>query len=94
MLVLWAFYLSAFLTYTYSMAALERDLFVFGGARSVLHASEVFAGIALVLWIARRLSIHKLDAVPYEAAEPDDQMFQGFNLSEIHAAQSVAARKD
>jgi len=93
-LVLWAFYLSAFLTYTYSMAALERDLFVFGGPPSVLHAAEVFTGIALALWIWRKWRIRSADDVPYEAAEPDDQMFQGFNLSEIHAAQSVAARHD
>jgi len=93
-LVLWAFYLSAFLTYTYSMAALERDLFVFGGPTSVVHAAEVFTGIAFALWIWRAVKIRALDDVPYEAAEPDDQMFQGFNLSEIHAAQSVATRHD
>jgi hypothetical protein len=93
-LVLWAFYLSAFLTYTYSMAALERDLFMFGGPASVRHAAEVFGGVALALWIWREWRIRSADDVSYEAAEPDDQMFQGFNLSEIHAAQSVAARHD
>jgi hypothetical protein len=93
-LVLWAFYLSAFLTYTYSMAALERDLFVFGGPSSVLHAAEVFTGIAVALWIWRKWRIRSDDDVPYEADVPSDEMFQGFNLSEIHAAQSVTARHD
>jgi hypothetical protein len=93
-LVLWGFYLSAFFTYTYSMAALERSLFVDGGHAAVLEAAEVFAGIAVALWIWRKWRIRSVDEVSYEAAEPDDQMFQGFNLSEIHAAQSVAARHD
>jgi len=92
--VLWALYLSGFFTYTYSMAALERDLFVFGGPASVFRASEVFAGIALALWIWRKIDLRSAGDVPYEPAEPDDQMFQGFNLSEIHAAQSVATQKD
>jgi len=93
-LVLWGFYLSAFFTYTYSMAALERSLFVDGGHAAVLEAAEVFAGVAVALWVWRKWRIRSADEVPYEAAEPDDQMFQGFNLSEIHAAQSVAARHD
>lgn len=93
-LVLWGFYLSAFFTYTYSMAALERALFADGGPIAVLEAAEVFTGIALALWTWRKWRIRSADDVPYEAAEPDGQMFQGFNLSEIHAAQSVAARHD
>jgi len=92
--VLWALYLSAFFTYTYSMSALERILFVSGGSAAVFQATEAFAGIALALWIWRKVKIRGADEVPYEAAEPDDEMFQGFNLSEIHAAQSVAARHD
>jgi hypothetical protein len=93
-LVLWALYLSAFFTYTYSMSALERALFVFGGSAAVYQAAEAFTGIAIALWIWRKIKIRSAGEVPYEAAEPDDEMFQGFNLSEIHAAQSVAARHD
>lgn len=93
-LVLWALYLSAFFTYTYSMAALERGLFMFSGPDAVVQAAEVFTGIAIALWIWRKVRIRGVDDVSYEAAEPEDQMFQGFNLSEIHAAQSVATRHD
>ena len=93
-LVLWGFYLSAFVTYTYSMATLERTLFKVGGAPAVFQSAEVFAGIGAALWIWRKWQIRVIDEVPYQAAETGDEMFQGFNLSEMHAAQSVAARHD
>jgi hypothetical protein len=92
--MLWAAYLFGFFTYTYSMAALERALLESGGVDYALRAAAVFVAIAAGLWVTRKLRIRDLTDVPYEAALPDDEMFQGFNLSEIHAAQSVATRHD
>jgi hypothetical protein len=92
--MLWAAYLFAFFTYTYSMAALERALLHSGGLDFALKGAAAFVAAALGLWTIRKVKVRQLDDVGYEAAPPDDEMFRGFNLSEIHAAQSVAARKD
>jgi hypothetical protein len=91
---MWALYLSAFFTYTYSMATLERDLFVFSGAAAVVDAAEVFTGVAIVSWVWRNVMIRREEDVPFEAEAPGDEMFQGFNLSEIHTAQVISTRKD
>ena len=92
--MLWAVYISAFLTYTLSTVRLERDLFTIGGATAVLEAAGVFAAIAFVLWGRRIVKLRTVEAVSFDADLPDDEMFQGFNLSEIHAAQAVAAHGD
>jgi hypothetical protein len=88
--MLWAAYFSIFLTYTFSSVALERDLWRWYGAQGVLNAAAVFAGFGLVLWVRRKYMLRYVEAVSFEADEPNDQMFQGFNLSEIQAAQAVA----
>jgi hypothetical protein len=93
-LVMWALYVSAFFTYTYSMAALERALFLVDGSVGVVQAAEVFTGVAIVLWMWRITTIRREEDVPYEAEAPSDEMFQGFNLSEIHTAQVISTRKD
>jgi hypothetical protein len=89
---LWAFYLFAFSTYTFTAARLERELLRHGGTQGIAIAAAVFVGLAFALWIWRKLKVRKWTDIPFEAAMPDDQMFQGFNLSEIHTAQAVAAR--
>lgn len=91
---LWAFYLFAFSTYTFTSARLERELLRHGGTRGIAIAAAVFVGLAFALWIRRKLKVRKWTDIPFEAAMPEDQMFQGFNLSEIHTAQAVAARRD
>jgi hypothetical protein len=90
--LLWAAYLTAFLTYTVSSAELERTLLQWTGPRGVLDAAAVIAGFALGFWAWRKFKLRHATAVPFDAEMPDDQMFQGFNLTETYAAQSVAPR--
>jgi hypothetical protein len=92
--MLWAVYLSAFLTYTYSMAALERGLLRGEGSTSVLTASAALTSVAFGLWVWRKVKIRQLEDVPYEAERPDDEMFQGFNLTEAYVAEAIASRLD
>jgi len=54
----------------------------------------VFAGFALLAWARRKYVLKDVEAVSFEAEEPEDQMFQGFNLSEIQAAQAVATHRN
>ena len=90
--LLWALYLSAFTTYTMSSAELERQLMRSAGTAGIAWAVAVFAGISVALWLCRKWKVWSWTDVPFEAEMPEDQMFQGFNLSEIYAAQSVASR--
>ena len=90
--LLWALYLSAFTTYTMTSAALERELMRTAGTTGIAWAVGVFGAIALALWLRRKWKVRAWTDVPFEAEMPEDQMFQGFNLSEIHAAQAVATR--
>lgn len=91
-LMLWAVYLSIFFTYTLTSARLERDLLEWTGARGVLIAAAVFTSLALVAWAWRKVKVRHVEAVTFEADVPEDQLFQGFNLTEIYAAQAVASR--
>jgi hypothetical protein len=86
--MLWGLYLTGFTTYCYSSTALETRLLAGGG---MVIASGVFVAIALGLWLRRKLKVRKLDEVSFEFEIPDE-MFQGFNLTETYAAQSVAPR--
>ncbi|HET7697326.1 MAG TPA: hypothetical protein VFK57_16550 [Vicinamibacterales bacterium] len=90
--LLWALYLTAFTTYTMTSANLERELMRSGGTSGIAWAVAIFGAIALALWARRKWKVRAWTDVPFEAEMPDDQMFQGFNLSEIHAAQAVASR--
>jgi hypothetical protein len=85
----WAFYLTGFTTYCYTMAGLEVTLLREGGLKI---AAGVFAGLAFASWLARKVKVRKVEDVPFDAEAPDDEMFQGFNLTETYAAQSVAPR--
>jgi hypothetical protein len=91
--MLWAAYISAFLTYTLSSASLERTLLRANGAGGMLKAAAVFVAIAAVVWARRKVRLRELEEVSFEAEVPDDEMFNGFNLSEIDAAQAVAGRR-
>jgi len=82
----WAFYLTAFTTYCYSMTGLEVTLLRHGG---LLTASGLFVALALAVWLTRKIRLRAVDEVSFEV-EPLDEMFQGFNLTETYAAQSVA----
>jgi hypothetical protein len=55
----------------------------------MLIASGTFVSVALALWLRRKLKVRRLDDVSFEVEVPDE-MFQGFNLTETYAAQSVA----
>ena len=90
--LLWALYLSAFTTYTMTSAELERQLLRTSGTTGIAWAVAVFCAIAIGLWLRRKWNGRSWTDVPFEADMPEDQMFQGFNLSEIHAAQAVASR--
>jgi len=89
--MLWAAYFSVFLTYTFTSVTLERNLWRWYGAAGVLNATGVFAGFAFLAWARRKYNLRYVEAVSFEPDEPEDQMFQGFNLSEIQAAQAVAS---
>jgi hypothetical protein len=89
--MLWAAYLSAFLTYTFSSIGIEVAVLRRIGPGGVLRAAAVIAGLALALWACRKYRLRDADSVSFEADVPDDETFKGFNLSEIHAAQMVAA---
>ncbi len=89
--LLWALYFSAFLTYTFTSASLEQTLLQRVGAEGVLDAAGVFSAIGLGFWAWRKFKLRETADIPFEAEIPNDQMFQGFNLSEIHAAQAVAS---
>jgi hypothetical protein len=91
--ILWGAYFSIFLTYTFTSVTLERGLWQWYGARAVLNAAAVFAGFGFILWARRKYMLRDIEAVSFEAEEPEDQMFQGFNLSEIQAAQAVATHR-
>lgn len=88
--MLWAFYLSAFLTYTFTATQFERTLLHSGGTLAVLKAAAVFGAIAFVIWLRRKSKVRTWDDVLYDAEIPEDVMFQGFNLTEVYAAQAVA----
>ena len=89
--MLWAVYLVVFFTYTYTSVRLERDLWNWYGAIGIRNAALVFCGFALAAWARRKWKLRTVEAVSFEADVPADVMFQGFNLSEIYAAQAVAA---
>ena len=86
----WAFYLTAFTTYCYTMAGFEAALLRKGG---LLTASGVFVSLAFVSWLTRKIKLRDVDEVSFEV-EALDEIFQGFNLTEAYAAQSVAPRAD
>lgn len=89
--MLWALYISGFATYTFTATRLERDLLYWADPQYVLRGAGFFAGIGFVFWVWRKLKVRQVAEVTFEAEMPEDQMFQGFNLSEIQAAQAVAA---
>jgi hypothetical protein len=92
--MLWAAYLFAFITYTFTAAGFEQNLMSWYGRSGVLKAALVFAGIAALLWIRRKWKVRSWEDVPFEAEIPEGEVFRGFNLTEGYAAQAVATRHD
>ena len=86
----WAFYLTAFTTYCYTMAGLEVALLRSGG---MVKALGVFVSLAFAVWLTRKVKLRHVEEISYEF-EPIDEMFKGFNLTETYAAQSVAPTAD
>ena len=82
----WAFYLTAFTTYCYTMAGLEVTLLKSGG---LVKVSGLFVAVAFAVWLTRKIRLRDVEEVSFEV-EPLDEMFKGFNLTETYAAQSVA----
>jgi hypothetical protein len=72
------------------MTGLEVRLLRNGG---LLTASGVFVAIAFAVWLTRKVKLRHIEEVSFEV-EPIDEMFQGFNLTETYAAQSVAPKAD
>lgn len=89
--MLWAVYISIFLTYTLTSARLERDLYSWYGAQGVLIAAAVFTAVGTAAWGLRKFRLRSVDDVTFDAEIPEDETFKGFNLTEIYAAQAVAA---
>ena len=89
--MLWAVYISIFLTYTLTSARLERDLYAWYGRQGVLIAAAVFGGLAGATWAWRKVGLRTVEAVTFDPDVPDDETFKGFNLTEIYAAQAVAS---
>jgi hypothetical protein len=89
--MLWAVYLSIFLTYTITSARLERGLYASDGRQGVLIAAAVFTAFAMAVWGWRKIKLRTVESVTFDPEVPDDEMFKGFNLTEIYAAQAVAA---
>lgn len=82
----WAFYLTAFTTYCYTMAGLEVTLLKNGGT---VIATGVFVTLAFAVWLTRKIRLRDVEEISFEV-EPLDEMFKGFNLTETYAAQAVA----
>ena len=89
--MLWAAYISIFITYTLTSAQVERALYASSGRQGVLIAAAVFTGFAFVFWGWRKIKLRSVESVTFDPEVPDDEMFKGFNLTEIYAAQAVAA---
>ena len=89
--MLWGLYITIFLTYTFTSARLEKELLKWTGGEGVLKAAAVFCTFAAAVWVVRKYRLRQAQDVPYEADMPEEQMFQGFNLTEIYTAQAVAS---
>jgi hypothetical protein len=88
---LWPVYFGVFSFYAFGMAALERQFLSPPDPGSVLKTCAVFGLIAAAIWGRRRFNLRRAPDVSFEAEIPASEMFQGFNLSEIHAASAVAS---
>jgi len=92
--MLWAAYLFAFITYTFTAARFEQVMMQAYGGSGVLKAALVFAAIAALLWTRRKFKVRSWEDVPFEAEIPEDEIFRGFNLTEGYAAEAVASRRE
>jgi hypothetical protein len=86
--VLWPFYLSCFLVYTYSAAEAERLMLLEGDISTAVVVTVLLAGgLACMRW----WRLWHTPELSFEVEIPDET-FKGFNLSEGLAAQAVATR--
>jgi hypothetical protein len=86
--ILWPFYLSCFLAYTYSAAEAERLMLLEGDITTPV---TVILILAIVLACMRWWRLWHTPELSFEVEIPDEA-FRGFNLSEGLAAQAVATR--
>jgi hypothetical protein len=86
----WPLYLTAFITYAYTAAAWEADIFT----QATTFAQTLLA-ITIAIVVLTQLRRHNLRSIPgFRFVEEDPTMiFEGFNLSEGFAAASEEARK-
>ncbi len=87
--VLWPFYFSCFLAYTYSSAEAERQMLAGG---SITPAVTVIVIIAICLAAMRWWKLWHTPELSFEVEIPDET-FRGFNLSEGLAAHAVATHQ-
>jgi hypothetical protein len=87
---LWPLYLSGFMTYSYTVAALEVEFFAHRRAVTIFIA--VVASAIAILTARRRRRLSELRGFRYEGEDPS-AIFGGFNLSEGYAAATESARK-
>jgi hypothetical protein len=87
--VLWPFYLSCFLAYTYSAAESERLMLLEGAITTPV---IIIVSLAAVLACIRSWRLWHTPELSFEVEIPDET-FKGFNLSEGLAAQAVATHR-
>jgi hypothetical protein len=87
--VLWPFYLSCFLAYTYSAAEAERLLLLEGDITTPV---AVIVMVASALACLRWWRLWHTPELSFDVELPDET-FKGFNLSEGLAAQAVATHQ-
>jgi hypothetical protein len=83
--LLWPLYLTCFITYTYSAAAVEREMLANHDISGVL---IVFSILAMIVTVIRLWGVSRASPLSF-AVEIPDATFAGFNLSEGLAAQAV-----
>jgi hypothetical protein len=83
--LLWPLYLTCFITYTYSAAAVEREMLA---NRDLSGFLIVFSILTMVVTVIRVWGVSRASPLSF-AVEIPDATFAGFNLSEGLAAQAV-----
>jgi phage shock protein PspC (stress-responsive transcriptional regulator) len=88
MRVLWPFYLSAFTTYSIAMARVEERLLPQNGR--FIAAILIISALGAAMALRRRFTLRKSTGFRFEERDPDT--IEGFNLSEMVAAERAQHR--